>query len=141
MGMQTLGKDGLLAARMADPGLSRADAASAGVSRETMPEVVEQIEIAIKYAGYIDGQRDEIARAAYYENMRLPTELDYMQVGSMSIEARQKLNKHKPETLGMASRISGITPATISLLLVYLKKSKFKGFDKSAANDGQKQAA
>jgi tRNA uridine 5-carboxymethylaminomethyl modification enzyme len=121
---------------------SQASAQKAGVSRETMPEVVEQIEIAIKYAGYIDGQKDEIARAAYYENMRLPTELDYMQVGSMSIEARQKLNKHKPETLGMASRISGITPATISLLLVYLKKSKFKGFDKpAAANDGQKQAA
>jgi tRNA uridine 5-carboxymethylaminomethyl modification enzyme len=141
MGMQTLGKDGVLAARLADPALARPDAPTAGVSRETMPEVVEQIEIAIKYAGYIDGQRDEIARAAYYENMRLPTELDYMQVGSMSIEARQKLNKHKPETLGMASRISGITPATISLLLVYLKKSKFKGFDKPAANDGQKQAA
>jgi tRNA uridine 5-carboxymethylaminomethyl modification enzyme len=141
MGMQTLDKDGLLASRMADPALARTEAASAGVSRETMPEVVEQIEIAIKYAGYIDGQRDEIARAAHYENMRLPTELDYMQVGSMSIEARQKLNKHKPETLGMASRISGITPATISLLLVYLKKSKFKGFDKTAANDGQMQAA
>jgi tRNA uridine 5-carboxymethylaminomethyl modification enzyme len=144
MGMQTLGKDGVLAARLADPALIRTAMAytqTAGVSRETMPEVVEQIEIAIKYAGYIDGQKDEIARAAYYENMRLPTELDYMQVGSMSIEARQKLNKHKPETLGMASRISGITPATISLLLVYLKKSKFKGFDKSAANDGQKQAA
>jgi tRNA uridine 5-carboxymethylaminomethyl modification enzyme len=141
MGMQTLGKDGLLAARLADPALARTDAPTAGVSRETMPEVVEQIEIAIKYAGYIDGQKDEIARAAYYENMRLPTELDYMQVGSMSIEARQKLNKHKPETLGMASRISGITPATISLLLVYLKKSKFKGFDKPAANDGHKQAA
>jgi tRNA uridine 5-carboxymethylaminomethyl modification enzyme len=143
MGMQTLGKDGVLAARLTDPALTHTDtsAPKAGVSRETMPEVVEQIEIAIKYAGYIDGQRDEIARAAYYENMRLPAELDYMQVGSMSIEARQKLNKHKPETLGMASRISGITPATISLLLVYLKKSKFKGFDKPAANDGQMQAA
>jgi tRNA uridine 5-carboxymethylaminomethyl modification enzyme len=143
MGMQTLGKDGVLAARLADPALldANASALQPGVSRETMPDVVEQIEIAIKYAGYIDGQREEIARAAYYENLRLPTELDYMQVGSMSIEARQKLNKHKPETLGMASRISGITPATISLLLVYLKKSKFKGFDKPAANDGQKQAA
>jgi tRNA uridine 5-carboxymethylaminomethyl modification enzyme len=143
MGMRTLSKDGVLAARLTDPALTRTDGLTSktGVSRETMPEVVEQIEIAIKYAGYIDGQRDEIARAAYYENMRLPTELDYMQVGSMSIEARQKLNKHKPETLGMASRISGITPATISLLLVYLKKSKFKGFDKSAANDGQMQAA
>ena len=143
MGMQTLGKDGLLAVRLTDPALTRTDGLTgkAGVSRETMPEVVEQIEIAIKYAGYIDGQKDEIARAAYYEHMRLPTELDYMQVGSMSIEARQKLNKHQPETLGMASRISGITPATISLLLVYLKKSKFKGFDKPAANDGQKQAA
>lgn len=108
------------------------------VSRETdapmSPEavlaavVVEQVEISAKYSGYIDRQKDEIGRAAYYENLRLPDDLDYLQVAAMSIEARQKLTKHRPETLGQASRISGITPAAISLLLVHLKKNNFKGF-------------
>jgi tRNA uridine 5-carboxymethylaminomethyl modification enzyme len=94
--------------------------------------VVEQVEISIKYAGYIDKQNDEVERAAHFENMKLPAELDYMQVSALSIEARQKLSKHRPETLGQASRISGITPAAISLLLIHLKKGRFKGF---AAND------
>ncbi|MBI2733229.1 MAG: tRNA uridine-5-carboxymethylaminomethyl(34) synthesis enzyme MnmG [Aquabacterium sp.] len=94
--------------------------------------VVEQVEISIKYAGYIDKQNDEVERAAYYESLKLPEELDYMQVSALSIEARQKLSKHRPETLGQASRISGITPAAISLLLIHLKKGRFKGF---AAND------
>ena len=106
--------------------------ASAEVSRETLGElyrpVVEQIEIASKYAGYIDRQKGEVERAAHYEHLKLPAELDYMQVAALSIEARQKLNKHRPETLGQASRISGITPAAISLLLVHLKRGKFKGF-------------
>ena len=88
---------------------------------------IEQVEIAAKYAGYIDRQKDEVARAAHFENLRLPPQLDYMQVTALSIEARQKLNAHKPETLGQASRISGITPASISLLLIHLKKSGFKG--------------
>lgn len=95
--------------------------------------VVEQVEISIKYAGYIDKQNDEVERAAYYENLKLPLDLDYMQVSALSIEARQKLSKHKPETLGQASRISGITPATISLLLIHLKKGRFKGFVASEA--------
>lgn len=107
------------------------------VSRETLSEqydaVVEQIEIAAKYAGYIDRQKDEVERAAYYEHLKLPADLDYMQVAALSIEARQKLNQHKPETLGQASRISGITPATVSLLLVHLKRSKFKGFAEEQA--------
>jgi tRNA uridine 5-carboxymethylaminomethyl modification enzyme len=106
--------------------------ASADVSRETLGElsapVIEQVEIAAKYAGYIDRQKEEVERAAYYENLRLPAELDYMQVTALSIEARQKLQKHRPETLGQASRISGITPAAISLLLIHLKKGGFKGF-------------
>jgi tRNA uridine 5-carboxymethylaminomethyl modification enzyme len=101
--------------------------------------VVEQIEIAAKYSGYIERQKDEVERAAYYENLKLPPELDYMQVTALSIEVRQKLSKHRPETLGLASRISGVTPAAISLLLVHLKKNKFKGFAE-AANVG-KQAA
>jgi tRNA uridine 5-carboxymethylaminomethyl modification enzyme len=107
---------------------------SAGVSRETLGElyepVVDQIEIAAKYAGYIDRQRDEVERAAHYEQLQLPADLDYMAVSALSIEARQKLQKHRPETLGQASRISGITPASISLLLIHLKKSGFKGFAK-----------
>ncbi len=88
--------------------------------------VREQIEIAAKYAGYIDRQKDEVQRAAYYEQLVLPEQLDYMQIASLSIEARQRLSAHRPETLGQASRLSGITPATVSLLLVYLKKSGLK---------------
>jgi tRNA uridine 5-carboxymethylaminomethyl modification enzyme len=114
------------------------------VSRETLGAlyvpVVEQIEIRAKYAGYIERQKDEVERAAYYENLRLPSELDYMQVPALSIEVRQKLNKHRPETLGLASRISGVTPAAISLLLVHLKKNKFKGFTEAANQNGQKAA-
>ena len=90
--------------------------------------VVEQVEIAIKYAGYIDRQKEDVGRAAYYENLRLPETLDYMQVSALSIEARQRLNKQRPETLGQASRMSGITPATISLLLIHLKKGNFREF-------------
>ena len=69
-----------------------------------------------------------MGRAAHYENLRLPPELDYLQVTALSFEARQRLSQHRPETLGQASRLSGITPATISLLLIHLKKSNFKGF-------------
>ena len=105
--------------------------AAAEVSRETLGDltgpVLEQVEIAAKYAGYIDRQKEEVQRAAQYEQMRLPADIDYMQVSALSIEARQKLAKHRPETLGQASRISGITPATISLLLIHLKKGGLKG--------------
>ena len=90
--------------------------------------VIEQVEIAAKYAGYIDRQKEEVGRAAHYENLRLPDDLDYLQVGALSIEARQRLNQLRPETLGQASRMSGITPATISLLLIHLKKGNFRGF-------------
>jgi tRNA uridine 5-carboxymethylaminomethyl modification enzyme len=94
--------------------------------------VVEQIEIVAKYAGYIDRQHAEVEKALHFENFKLPPEMDYSQVTALSIEARQTLAKHKPQTLGLASRISGVTPATVSLLLVYLKKNGYKGFsDKS----------
>ncbi len=106
--------------------------ASADVSRETLGDlsgaVIEQVEIAAKYSGYIDRQRDEVQRAAYYESLRLPHELDYLQIPALSIEVRQKLQKHRPDTLGQAGRISGVTPAAISLLLIHLKKGGFKGF-------------
>jgi len=108
------------------------------VSRETRrqewgdreaDEVIEQCEIAIKYAGYIDKQRDEVERAAALEELALPASLDYAQVTALSHEVRQKLARHRPATLGQAARISGVTPAAISLLLVHLKKRRFKGFD------------
>jgi tRNA uridine 5-carboxymethylaminomethyl modification enzyme len=95
--------------------------------------VIEQAEIAIKYAGYIDKQVDEVQRAAHYEQMKLPEDLDYAQVTALSFEVRQKLTRHRPETLGQASRISGVTPAAISLLLVHLKKGRFKGFTQDEA--------
>ena len=92
------------------------------------PAVQEQVEIQVKYAGYIDRQAREVERHDYYENLRLPDDLDYMQVSALSMEVRQKLNRHRPQTLGQASRISGVTPAAISLLLVHLKKGGFKEF-------------
>ena len=82
------------------------------------------MEIGIKYAGYIDRQRTEVERAASYETLELPRDFDYMQVPALSIEVRQKLNRHQPATLGQASRISGVTPAAISLLLIHLRKSR-----------------
>jgi tRNA uridine 5-carboxymethylaminomethyl modification enzyme len=88
--------------------------------------VVEQIEISTKYAGYIHKQQEEVGRTAHYERLRLPPDLDYMQVSALSFEVRQKLNQQKPETLGLASRISGVTPAAVSLLLVHLKKTGYK---------------
>jgi tRNA uridine 5-carboxymethylaminomethyl modification enzyme len=103
--------------------------------------VVEQVEIAAKYSGYITRQNDEVLRAAHYEHLRLPEELDYMQVSALSIEARQRLNKQRPETLGQASRMSGITPATISLLLVHLKKNNFRGFAQQSTTLGVSEVA
>ena len=118
--------------------------ASADVSRETLGElsepVIEQVEIAAKYSGYIDRQKDEVERAAYFEKLRLPEELDYLQVSALSIEVRQTLQKHRPETLGQASRISGVTPAAISLLLVHLKKGGFKEFSQVPAQNAEAAA-
>jgi tRNA uridine 5-carboxymethylaminomethyl modification enzyme len=86
------------------------------------PQVAEQVEIATKYAGYIARQRDEVARHEAHESTRIPEGLDYAQVSGLSIEVRQKLAAARPETVGQAARISGVTPAAISLLLVHLKR-------------------
>lgn len=91
--------------------------------------VVEQIEISAKYSGYIDRQQEEVKRASHYESMLLPAQLDYSAISALSIEVRQKLQKQRPQTLGQASRISGVTPAAISLLLIHLKRQRFKGFE------------
>ena len=85
-------------------------------------QIAEQVEISVKYQGYIDRQAVEIARQEHNENFPLPESLDYLQVVGLSKEVQQKLNLHKPETLGQAGRISGVTPAALSLLLVHLKK-------------------
>jgi tRNA uridine 5-carboxymethylaminomethyl modification enzyme len=85
-------------------------------------KVAEQVEIQAKYHGYIERQREEIARNDHYENLALPAAMDYRSVRGLSVEVQQKLNRHMPETLGQAARISGMTPAAISLLLVHLKR-------------------
>nr|WP_086981844.1 tRNA uridine-5-carboxymethylaminomethyl(34) synthesis enzyme MnmG [Vibrio aphrogenes] len=86
------------------------------------PEATEQVEIQVKYEGYIQRQKEEIEKSLRHENTKLPMDLDYTQVKGLSNEVVLKLNNAKPETIGIASRISGITPAAISILLVHLKK-------------------
>ncbi|MBT8530601.1 tRNA uridine-5-carboxymethylaminomethyl(34) synthesis enzyme MnmG [Polynucleobacter paneuropaeus] len=85
-------------------------------------QIADQVEISVKYQGYIDRQAVEIARQEHNESFPLPENLDYTEVLGLSKEVQQKLNLHKPETLGQAGRISGVTPAALSLLLVHLKK-------------------
>jgi len=101
-------------------------------------QVAEQVEIHAKYQGYIKRQQEEIERHGQHEETELPANLDYREVRGLSIEVQQKLNQHKPETIGQASRISGVTPAAISLLLVHLKR----GFQKrgEAAAEEKKSA-
>ena len=114
------------------------------VSRETLraaygaaeaDAVIEQAVIGIKYAGYIDKQNDEVERASAMENLALPEDFDFAQVTALSIEVRQKLSRQRPATLGQASRISGVTPAAISLLLVHLKKRRLKAADVAPVAD------
>lgn len=111
------------------------------VSRETLAAewgetlagaVIEQVEVATKYAGYIHKQSEDVGRARHFEDLPLPADIDYSQVHALSFEVRQKLARHRPQTLGMASRISGITPAAISLLLVHLKKKRLAGLARAA---------
>ncbi|CAN5871638.1 tRNA uridine-5-carboxymethylaminomethyl(34) synthesis enzyme MnmG [soil metagenome] len=90
--------------------------------------VKEQVEIQIKYSGYIQRQAKEVERHLHFENLKMPLDFDYLEVNSLSVEVKQKLNKFRPETLGQCGRVSGITPAAISLLLVHLKKRGFQTF-------------
>lgn len=103
---------------------------------EVSKDVEQQVEIAAKYQGYIDRQKDEIAKLKSSEHIKLGQQINYDEVHGLSIEARQKLSEHRPETIGQASRISGITPATVSILLVYIKRKHKKqgpGNDSEAA--------
>jgi tRNA uridine 5-carboxymethylaminomethyl modification enzyme len=104
--------------------------AGAEQAQEIADDVRQQVEIAAKYQGYIDRQQEEIERHLDNENTKLPEDMDYSQVHGLSIEVRQKLTQHKPQTVGQASRISGVTPVAITLILVYLKrKTRAKKID------------
>ena len=88
------------------------------------PAVTEQVEISAKYAGYIDRQKDEVSRQQAQESQVIPPDIDYASVRGLSKEAQQKFTQQRPETVGQASRLQGITPAAISLLLVHLKRRR-----------------
>ncbi|ASK26956.1 tRNA uridine-5-carboxymethylaminomethyl(34) synthesis enzyme MnmG [Neisseria chenwenguii] len=91
-------------------------------SESLSENVVEQVEIQVKYQGYIDRQNEEISERRDIETLKLPSEIDYAKVKGLSAEVQQKLNQHRPETVGQASRISGVTPAAVALLMVHLKR-------------------
>jgi tRNA uridine 5-carboxymethylaminomethyl modification enzyme len=105
-------------------------------SPSTDPAVTEQVEIAAKYSGYIERQKEEVERQVSQERLRLPPDMDYAAVRGLSKEVQQKLTQHRPETVGQASRVQGVTPAAISLLLVHLKRRSLAG----AATSREKQA-
>lgn len=104
------------------PGISISDITALLDGEEIAPQVAEQIEIQVKYAGYIDRQREDVERLKRYENTLLPEDFDYTRIEGLSNEVKQKLLLQKPQTLGRAARIPGVTPAAVSLLLIYLKK-------------------
>jgi tRNA uridine 5-carboxymethylaminomethyl modification enzyme len=115
------------------PGVAHAALAELSAARAPVDaEVAAQVEIQAKYQGYVARQHEEIERQERLESLALPRDLDYEHVRGLSIEVRQKLTRHRPETLGQASRISGVTPAAISLLLVHLKRHA-GGRERSAA--------
>jgi tRNA uridine 5-carboxymethylaminomethyl modification enzyme len=113
--------------------LRRSDGELLGGPGVEEPQVAEQVEIAVKYAGYIARQEEEVARHESSETTRIPATIDYDAVRGLSIEVRQKLKAHRPETVGQAARISGVTPAAISLLLVHLKRLGKRDAGKLAA--------
>ena len=122
---QKLGHEYSLHELLRRPNVSYADLLTLpnAASAETLTEVeVEQVEIQVKYQGYIDRQNEEINRRQAMEDLRLPQDIDYSKVKGLSAEVQQKLNLHRPETVGQASRISGITPAAVALLMVHIKR-------------------
>jgi tRNA uridine 5-carboxymethylaminomethyl modification enzyme len=135
---QTLEREASLAELLRRPGVSYAGLMTLSGAGQPIsdPVAAEQLEIATKYAGYIERQKDEVARRVDKESQRLPAGLDYRTVRGLSIEVQQKLNQFRPETIGQAARISGVTPAAIALLTVHLKR----GF-KSASSDPAKLTA
>ena len=126
---QTLEREYVLADLLRRPNVTYASLHTLAASGLAVDDaaVAEQVEVSIKYAGYIARQHDEIARHLAQETLRIPADLDYKDVRGLSTEARQKLASGTPETVGQAARISGMTPAAISLLLVHLKRRGLGG--------------
>lgn len=120
------------------PELEYADIAGLKGQPTADQQAAEQVAIQAKYAGYIDRQQDEIDRLRRYENTRLPADLDYDQVDGLSNEVKQKLGDARPDTLARAGRIPGVTPAAVSLLLIYLKKRGALG---AISDDGSRKLA
>jgi tRNA uridine 5-carboxymethylaminomethyl modification enzyme len=135
---QPLERETTMAELLRRPGVSYASLMTLRGAGEPLDDAVAaaQVEIATKYAGYIERQKDEVQRRAAQEAQRLPADLDYRTVRGLSIEVQQKLNECRPETIGQAARISGVTPAAIALLLVHLRR----GF-RSADSDPQQLTA
>jgi len=121
-GAPTAGQSATLLELLRRPQGNYAALTALGFGAALPDDVCEQVEIQCKYAGYIARQADEIARSQRHETLALPQDLDYMTVRGLSNEVRQKLGSHRPETLGQAARISGVTPAAVSLLLVHLRR-------------------
>jgi tRNA uridine 5-carboxymethylaminomethyl modification enzyme len=120
---QPLDRERSLAELLRRPGVSYATLRDIdGAVPAVDPDIAAQVEIETKYAGYVERQREEIERDRAQHDLALPPSLDYRTVRGLSTEVQQKLNQHKPQTIGQASRISGVTPAAISLLLVHLKR-------------------
>ena len=102
-----------------------------GMADEQVVQVELQLEVRAKYAGYIERQQREIDRHARQSDLILPEDIDYAGVTGLSTEARERLESTRPETLGHAARLEGVTPATVSLLLIHLKKRQIQGRSKS----------
>lgn len=125
---KVLERDYLLSDLIKRPNVSYQELLNLPSEKNYQPEIplsnteIEQVEIQLKYAGYIARQQEEVNRHIHYENQKIPTSLDYDSMTNLSFEVRQKLKEHRPETIGQASRISGVTPAAISLLLIQLKR-------------------
>ena len=130
---QPIEREYSLADLLRRPEVAYAAVAAVADGAATDPVVIEQVEIQLKYAGYITRQQVEIERQSRHEALPLPSDLDYASVRGLSIEVQQKLNRVRPETLGQAGRISGVTPAALSLLLVHLKKRRLVASDEQAA--------
>ena len=132
---QPLSREVCLQDLLKRPGVKYDDLKVLGPEFEQVPPVVaEQVETQIKYAGYIDRQQQEIARLRRHETLQLPDNFDYSEVKGLSNEVRQKLQNALPQTVGQASRISGVTPAAVSLLIIHLKKRAYMGHNRAAAD-------
>lgn len=128
LGLEDIQKGTTLEHLLKRPDISYADLAEFDdVSRETSSVIREQVEIQTKYRGYIDRQLEQVEQAKKLESTIIPAELDYSAVKSLTTEVREKLSKFRPDTLGQASRIPGVTPAAISILSISLKSSSWKG--------------